>query len=62
MKELDNRKFVELLRMMAGQDEGGYGEVFREAARRIEELMKEKKKWEISVSRVLEILGEEKGS
>lgn len=38
VKELDNRKFVELLRMMAGQDEGGFGEVFREAARRLEEL------------------------
>lgn len=37
MKTLNNRKFIELLRMMAGQNNGGFGEVFREAARRLEE-------------------------
>lgn len=42
MKDLDNRKFVELLRMMAGQDAGGCGEVLREAYQRIEVLQGER--------------------
>ena len=42
MKELDNRKFVELLRMMAGQQESGNCDVLREAYRRIEALQSER--------------------
>ena len=42
MNELDNRKFVELLRMMAGQNESGNSEVLREAYRRIEALQSER--------------------
>lgn len=38
LKELSNKQFIHLLQMMAGQDEGGYGEVFREAARRLNEF------------------------
>lgn len=38
MKELDNSKFTELLRMMAERDESGNSEVLREACRRIEAL------------------------